>query len=69
MVIKRKSSINKKYYELSGQMSFFGKDSFNFKTVTLAKAQRYVNICRKFKLKKLLLQKNNPLPFIEKYKF
>ena len=65
MVIRRKSSIYKKYYESFGQMFFFGKDNLKFKTVTLANAQRYVNLCKKFKLKKIILKKQTLLPFIE----
>ena len=65
MVIRRKSSIYKEYYELFGQMSFFCKDSLKFKTVIHANAQRYVNLCKKFKLKKIILKKQTLLSFIE----
>ena len=65
MVIRRKSSINKKYYELFGQMYFFGQDSLKFKTIILANAKRYGNLCKKFKLKKIILKKQTLLPFIE----
>ena len=65
MTIRRKSSIDKKNYELSGQMSFFGRDNLNFKSVTLLKVQRYVDICKKFRLKKIILQKKKYLPFLE----
>ena len=57
MVIRRKSSIDKKNYELSGQLSFFGRDNLDFKTVNLAKGQKLINLCRVFKLKKIILQK------------
>ena len=67
MVIRRKSSIYKEYYELFGQMSFFCKDSLKFKTVILANTQRYVNVCKKFKLKKIILKKQALLPLIEIY--
>ena len=64
MVIRRKSSINKKNYELSGQLFFFGRDSINFKTVTLPKAQRYDNLCKKFKLNILVKNLHLLLPII-----
>ena len=57
MVIRRKSSIDKKNYELSGQLSLFGRDNLDFRTVNLAKGQEFVNLCRVFKLKKIILQK------------
>ena len=57
MVIRRKSSIDKKNYEISGQLSLFGRDNLDFKTVNLTKGQKFVNLCRVFKLKKIILQK------------
>ena len=57
MVIRRKSSIDKKNYELSGQLSLFGRDNLDFRTVNLAKVQKIINLCRVFKLKKIILQK------------
>ena len=56
MVIKKKSLGNKKYYELLGQLSFFGRDNLPFKTVNMPKAQKYDNLCNKFKLKKIILK-------------
>ncbi len=53
MVIRRKSSIYKKLYELNGQTSMFGYDNIYFKTVNLPKKQKYKNLCRKFGLKKI----------------
>ena len=67
MVIRRKSSIDKKNYELSGQLSLFGKDNLNFKTVNLTKSQKFVNLCRVFKLKKIILQKKTFLSTFEIY--
>ena len=64
MVIRRKSSIDKKNYELSGQLSFFGRDNLYLKTVNLPKAQKYVNLCRIFKLKKIIIHKELFLSFI-----
>ena len=65
MVIRRKSSIDKKNYELSGQLSFFGRDNLDFKTVNLAKGQKLINLCRVFKLKKIILQKKIFLSYFE----
>ena len=65
MVIRRKSSIDKKYYELSGQMSFFGRDRLDFKSVTLKQPQKYKNLCRKFRLKMIIKNKKILLPIID----
>ena len=67
MVIRRKSSIDKKNYEISRQLSLFGRDNLDFKTVNLSKAQKYVNLCRIFKLKKIFIQKKVFLIFLEIY--
>ncbi len=53
MVIKRKSTILKKLYELNGQESMFGYDNIHFKTINLPKKQKYINLCSKFGIKKL----------------
>ena len=53
-MIKRKSSLNKIFYEKNGQKSFFGRDNLSFKAVNMAKKQHYVNICRDFRLKKII---------------
>lgn len=37
MVIRRKSSIYKKIYELNGQTIMFGYDNLKFKTINLPK--------------------------------
>ena len=52
MVIRRKSSIYKKLYEINGQKTMFGYDNINFKTVNLPKRQKYKGLCSKFGLKK-----------------
>ena len=67
MVISSKSSINKKNYELSGQLTLFERDDLDFKTVNLAKSQIFVNLCKVFKLKKITLQKKMLLSFFEIY--
>ena len=57
MPIRRKSSIDKKYYESIGQGTLFGHDNLEFKTVNLPKKQRLTNICKKFSVK-LIIQIN-----------
>ena len=52
MVIRRKYSLNKIYYEINGQESMFGRDNLSFKTVNLPKKQIFKNLCKKFKIKK-----------------
>tara|TARA_B100001123_G_C15089709_1_gene939115 strand:+ start:819 stop:1028 length:210 start_codon:yes stop_codon:yes gene_type:complete len=53
MVIKRQYSIDKKNYEKSGQLSLFGRDNLYFKSINLPNPQRFQNLCKKFKLKKI----------------
>ena len=57
MPIRRKYSIDKKYYESIGQGALFGHDNLGFKTVNLPKKQRFTNICKKFSVK-LIIQIN-----------
>ena len=58
MVIRRKSSIYKRYYETKGQDSFFGYDNLHFKTVNLPARQNFKNLCPKFNLKKIVQTKS-----------
>ena len=58
MPIKRKSSIEKKYYEAIGQGLLFGHDNLDFKTVNLPKKQRLTNLCKKFRIKQI--DQSNP---------
>ena len=51
MPIRRKSSLDKKYYEKIGQGVLFGHDNLIFKTVNLPKKQRLTNLCKKFSVK------------------
>ena len=51
MPIRRKSSIEKKYYEAIGQGLLFGHDNLRFKTVNLPQKQRLTNLCKKFSIK------------------
>ena len=67
MSIRRKSLLDKKNYKSLEQLSFFGRDNLDFKTVNLAKGQKLVNLCRVFKLKKIILQKKRLLSFFEIY--
>ena len=59
MPIRRKSSIEKKYFETIGQGLLFGHDNLRFKTVNLPQRQRLINLCKKFSLKKL--DQSNPV--------
>ena len=64
MVIRRKSSIYKKLYELNGQTSMFGHDNLIFKTVNLPKTQKFRDLCPKFNLKKIQKNKSFYMPII-----
>ena len=64
MVIRRKSSIYKKLYELNGQNSMFGYDNLKFKTVNLPKSQKFKHLCPTFNLKKFHKTKSIRVPLI-----
>ena len=64
MVIRRKSSIYKKLYELNGQSSMFGYDNLKFKTVNLPKSQKFKHLCPTFSLKKIQKKKSINIPLI-----
>ena len=49
--------LNKYNCETSGQLSFFGRDNVNFKSINMPRKQRFINICKKFKLKKIVSNK------------
>ena len=53
MPIRRKSSIEKKYYEAIGQGLLFGHDNLRFKTVNLPQRQRLRSLCKKFSIKQI----------------
>ena len=53
MPIRRKSSIEKKYYETIGQGLLFGHDNLRFKTVNLPQRQRFISLCKKFSIKQI----------------
>ena len=61
MPIRRKSSIEKKYYETIGQGLLFGHDNLHFKTVNLPQRQRFKSLCIKFSIKQI--DKSNPFSF------
>ena len=63
-MIKRKSSINKIFYENNGQKSFFGRDNLSFKSINMPKKQHFVNLCKDFKLKKIIKNKYFSLRFL-----
>ena len=64
MPIRRKSSIEKKYYESIGQGMLFGHDNIYFKTINLSKKQRFKNLCKKFRLKQPVKDKSILLDLI-----
>tara|TARA_B110001454_G_C12548693_1_gene362587 strand:- start:461 stop:670 length:210 start_codon:yes stop_codon:yes gene_type:complete len=64
MVIRRQSSLDKINFEISGQLSLFGRDNISFKTVNLPKVQRYDNLCNKFRLKKIIKINFLPIPIV-----
>ena len=53
MTIRRKSSIEKKYFETIGQGLLFGHDNLHFKTVNLPQKQRLTNLCKIFSIKQI----------------
>ena len=53
MPIRRKSSMEKKYYETIGQGLLFGHDNLRFKTVNLPQRQRLISLCKKFSIKQI----------------
>ena len=53
MPIRRKSSIEKKYYEAIGQGLLFCHDNLRFKTVNLPQRQRFISLCKKFSIKQI----------------
>ena len=65
MVIRRKSSIYKRFYETKGQDSFFGYDNLHFKTINLPVRQHFKNLCPKFNLKKIVNSKSVSIKKIE----
>ena len=54
MVIWKKPSLDKIFYKLIGQQSFFGGDNLYFTTAYLPCLQQHDNLCNKFRLKTLV---------------
>ena len=54
MVIRLKSTIDKRNYELLVQLCIFRGDNLNYKTINLVKVEKYINLFRIFRLKKIL---------------
>ena len=52
MVIRLKSTIDKRNYELLVQLCIFRGDNLNYKTINLVKVNKYINLFRIFRLKK-----------------
>ena len=55
MPITTKDSILKQYYEANGQQQMFGYDNLQFKTVNHPRKHKLINLCNKFKIKKLII--------------
>ena len=53
MPITTKDSILKQYYEVNGQVSMFGHDNLQFKTVNHPLKHKFVELCSEFKIKQL----------------
>ena len=64
MPLRRKSSIDKLYYESIGQGMLFGHDNLRFKTINLSKKQHFKYLCKKFRLKQLVKDKSIVLDLI-----
>ena len=64
MPIRRKSSINIKYYESIGQGMLFGHDNIHFKPINFSKKQRFKDLCKNFGLKKFIKSKSILLDLI-----
>ena len=65
--MKKKSSLNKYFYELNGQIAMFGRDNLAFKSINMPNKQRLQNICIEFKLKKLINKNKLFLSIIDIY--
>ena len=67
-MVRSKSLKNITNYEKKGQKFFFGKDNLSFKTVNMHKKQHFDNICKEFKLKKIIKKIYLPIKIINIYK-
>ncbi len=57
MPITTKDAILKRLYEENGQQQMFGYDNLQFKTVNHPRKHKLINLCNKFKIKKLITDK------------
>jgi hypothetical protein len=64
MPITTKDAILKRLYEANGQQQMFGYDNLQFKTVNHPTPHKFVNLCNKFKLKKLVIDKALSLSYL-----
>jgi len=64
MPITTKDAILKRLYEENGQLQMFGYDNLQFKTVNHPTPHRFVELCNKFKLKKLVFDKELKLGYL-----
>jgi len=64
MPITTKDAILKRLYEANGQQQMFGYDNLQFKTVNHPTPHKFVNLCNKFKLKKLITDKALSLGYL-----
>jgi len=64
MQITGKDTILKLFYETNGQQTMFGYDNLQFKTVNHPRKHKLVDLCNKFKIKKLITDKALHLCYI-----
>ena len=64
MPITTKDAILKRLYEENGQQQMFGYDNLQFKTVNHPTPHRFMELCNKFKLKKLVFDKELKLGYL-----
>tara|TARA_B100000965_G_C19122747_1_gene553999 strand:+ start:304 stop:504 length:201 start_codon:yes stop_codon:yes gene_type:complete len=63
--MNKKKSTKKYIYEINGQMSMFGHDNLEFKTINMPKKQKFKNLCIKFNIKKPINNFYLPIKFLE----
>ena len=64
MPITTKDAVLKRLYEENGQQQMFGYDNLQFKTVNHPTPHKFVDLCNKFKLKKLITDKALSLSYL-----
>ena len=64
MPITTKDSINKQWLEANGQVSMFGHDNLQFKTVNHPLKHKYVELCSEFKIKQLSIKSKLKLNYL-----